>query len=88
MRATMLQESKPVAAVFVGGMEGIEEEWDAFGQRCPGKPRLAMVGPGRGAARLPVDDAVPVSLQREFQTQRYPVAAFRLVEFLIQSQLG
>lgn len=88
MRATMIRESRPVAAVFVGGMEGIEEEWRAFGQRCPGKPRLAMTGPGGGAARLPVDEAVPVSLRQEFATQRYPVAAFRLVEFLGQSQLG
>jgi hypothetical protein len=86
MRAVMLEESQPSAAVFIGGMEGIQEEWHDFGRLRPGRPRLAVTAPGGSAAHLPVDDLVPPWLRQQFRSHRYPVAAIRLIEYLVASR--
>ncbi len=50
MRETMLSQSQPSAAVFIGGMEGIHHEFDLYRELVPGRPVYAAGAPG-GAAR-------------------------------------
>jgi hypothetical protein len=39
------------AAVFIGGMDGVEEEWELFGQHFPDAPRIPVAST-KGAAML------------------------------------
>lgn len=50
MREQMLAETKPIAAIFIGGMEGIHDEAAMFRLICKGRP-LYFVGAPGGAAR-------------------------------------
>ncbi len=50
MRRQMLVDTQPQAAVFVGGMTGILEEWQMFAAERPGDPRYPIGYPG-GEAR-------------------------------------
>ena len=50
MREEMLSRPDLRAAVFIGGMEGIEVEYELFGKFHPGRKRLLVPAPG-GAAR-------------------------------------
>lgn len=58
MRTRMLQESKPVAAVFVGGMEGVEDEFRLCAELFPAMPRYLVAAPGGAAALLAKDHAL------------------------------
>ena len=58
MRTRMLQESKPVAAVFVGGMEGEEDEFRLCAELFPAMPRYLVAAPGGAAALLAKDHAL------------------------------
>jgi hypothetical protein len=51
MRKKMIQSESFGLAIFIGGMEGIEEEWDLFGQCHAGKPRIPIAST-KGAAML------------------------------------
>jgi hypothetical protein len=52
MRDQMFRETDPVASIFVGGMEGIRQEYDLLKLREP-KPQMYPIGrPGGEAARL------------------------------------
>ncbi|WP_165244552.1 SLOG domain-containing protein [Paludisphaera soli] len=59
------------AGVFIGGMQGIEDEWRLFRASYPNAPALLVASTG-GAARLLIDDAG--------SAQIYPPAARRLLE--------
>lgn len=50
LRQRMLDESDPAAAIFVGGMEGILDEFEMFLERYPDRPTYAFGKPG-GEAR-------------------------------------
>jgi hypothetical protein len=50
MREEMLSRPDLRAAVFIGGMEGIEAEYELFGKFHPDRKRLLVPSPG-GAAR-------------------------------------
>lgn len=50
MRMSMLSRGDLTAAVFIGGMEGIFDEYELFTALHPGAPVLALPAPG-GAAR-------------------------------------
>ncbi len=50
MREQMLAETEAIAAVFIGGMEGISEEATIFRRVCKGRPLYFLGAPG-GAAR-------------------------------------
>lgn len=63
MRYQMLKESKPVAAVFIGGMEGISDEYNLFHKLYPASPVYAFKQPG-GEARKIVDK-LPDKLESE-----------------------
>jgi hypothetical protein len=60
MREQMLGEVGPVAACFVGGMEGIREEYDLFRELLPGRPTYPIGRPG-GAAIALIDNDHPLS---------------------------
>ena len=82
MRTRMLEETNPRAGIFIGGMEGIEEEWTAFRRLLPGSPRLCLQAPGGAAARLAPDPEVPQLLLQELASRRYPVVAQRIIDYL------
>ncbi len=52
MRRQMLSETDPRAAVFIGGMEGIQTEYDLFREVFPDRPTYAAGYPGGEARRL------------------------------------
>jgi hypothetical protein len=52
MRRRMLGDPALAAAVFVGGMEGIEQEAAFFAQLQPTRPRYFLGAPGGAARRL------------------------------------
>lgn len=56
MRRRLLEETQPVAAVFIGGMDGIPREHDLFTELRPGFPTYALGRPG-GAARALAEDS-------------------------------
>lgn len=52
MRETMLRETDPAAAIFVGGMEGIVDEFDLFQAMFPGRPTYPIGRAGGESGRL------------------------------------
>lgn len=68
MRKIMLEESNPVAAIFIGGMEGIEEEFGLFTSLFKNRPVYCMGSTG-GASRLLAQKIVKneISLSSEYK---------------------
>ena len=82
MRAEMLRSDPAlVAGVFVGGMEGIEDEYRQFREFQPGVPRISIQGPGGAAARLPLDEAREI-LGKHVTSRRYPFVAAIMMDRL------
>lgn len=52
MRRQMLSQTDPRAAVFIGGMEGIQTEYDLYREVFPDRPTYAVGYPGGEARRL------------------------------------
>lgn len=52
LRAQMLDETDPVAAIFVGGMDGILQEFEFFRRRYAERPTYALTRPGGAASGL------------------------------------
>lgn len=52
MRELMISVPGVLGAVFIGGMNGVEDEADLFAQRHPSLPRYALGSTGSAAARL------------------------------------
>lgn len=52
MREEMLSRDSLVAAVFIGGMKGIIDEYEMFYSKHSDSPTLAVAGPGGAAAKL------------------------------------
>lgn len=83
MRDEMLAFARPTAAVFVGGMSGITEEYAIFGRAHPGVLRLPLSGPGGAAARLPTSETeLPTRLQGQLGSRHYPFLASLIIEAL------
>lgn len=83
MRKRMLTETTPVAAVFVGGMTGISDEYRLFRQLRPTAPTYAFGCPG-GEAQTLVDKS-PARLQAELTKSKvYPTVARHIVDDVIQ----
>lgn len=95
MRRAMLDTTRPVAAVYVGGMKGIFDEFNMATGRDPGPvsprgpaihvvPRHYAFGAPGGAAAAQVPNApsdAPASLQGDLRRSRhYPDLAARIVE--------
>jgi hypothetical protein len=85
MRERMLSETSPVGGLFVGGMEGILDEWDVFGRIRPGYPRFALGAPGGAAVRL-LERVGPATITDvDLFSRRYPSLARQLVEDLART---
>lgn len=81
MRRQMLTETEPIAAVFVGGMDGIPREHQLFTSLRPGAPTYALGRPG-GAAKALVDSS-PRELRRDLaEGDVYHAVARRIVDDL------
>jgi hypothetical protein len=52
MREVMVQSPKLIGAIFIGGMEGVEEESTLFTRHQPGKPSYAIGSTGSAAQEL------------------------------------
>ena len=82
MRREMLCFDQPIAAgVFVGGMEGIRDEFDQFGASVQNAPRIPLPGAGGAAAQLPLDYAKHI-LGDHMESRHYPFVASLMVERL------
>jgi|SRR5271166_3721063 len=82
MREAMLAETRPSGALFVGGMEGIIDEWDLFGQIRPGHLRFPLGAPGGASVRLAQDAGAAGQLDVDLFSPHYPALAWQLVEQL------
>lgn len=86
MRRLMFDFVELDGAVFVGGMEGIFDEYEYAGRVLPGVPRIPIAGPGGAAARLPSDAPdCPASLRQWIGSRRYPFVASLIVDALAES---
>ena len=82
MRAEMLRSVRAlVAGVFVGGMEGIEDEFRQFQELRPNVPRISIHGPGGAAAKLPLEEAKEI-LGKHVKSRRYPFIAAMMMDRL------
>ena len=82
MRRRMLNFGHVAGAVFVGGMDGVEEEHRMVGHMLPGIPRIPMRGPGGAAARLQtMDDEIPKHLERQLDSRVYPLLSSKIVDY-------
>ena len=85
MREKMLgQDQRLIAGVFIGGMKGVQEEFELFQRFQPRVPRVSLVGPGGAAASLPREGAMSV-LGRHVESKRYPFLASVLVRRLAET---
>jgi len=83
MRRAMLGDERVAAGVFVGGMEGIHDEYRLLGELQPDAARLPLTAPGGAARELEVgDDPVSQRLAPMLADERYPAIARRLVNAL------
>ena len=81
MRRQMFAETKPAAACFVGGMEGIADEFELFREFRPGAPTYPLAGPGGEAARLIGETATPLE-ELLARSQVYPTVWNRVLDDL------
>ena len=80
MRKEMLESMRPSAAVFVGGMEGILEEYEHCRELLPQVPKIPIAGPGGAAARLPLADVCELGVDEELiRSECYPFVAARVI---------
>jgi hypothetical protein len=79
LRETMLRDADPIAAIFVGGMEGIRQEFDIFRQLHERRPAYAVGRPGGEAASLV--SLGPPSLAEDLATsESYPALLRRVID--------
>jgi hypothetical protein len=72
MRRQMLTETQPAAAVFVGGMHGIPEEYALFSELRPGRPTYAVGHPGGAARALAYEQPVSTLRDQLLDSAVYP----------------
>lgn len=77
MRRAMFGNLQPVAAIFIGGMEGVRQEFDLFTDLFPGRPVYPVARPGGEAASLSV--ALPSDLDEALRVGDVYAAVFRRV---------
>ena len=81
MRRQMLGESKPCAAAFVGGMEGIPQEFSTFTELNPNAPVYAVGRPG-GEARTLVERSPSPLREESMGSAIFPALWRAVVEVL------
>lgn len=83
MRSRMFSFVRPMAAVFIGGMSGMHDEYLRFGEVCPGVPRLPLFGPGGAAAQMSIDgEGIPEAVRENIHSRHYPFVASQIVASL------
>ena len=86
MRRCMFDFVDLHGAVFVGGMEGILDEYEYVGNVLPGVPRIPIPGPGGAAAHLPTESVdCPANLRQWIRSRRYPFVASLIVDAIAES---
>lgn len=70
MRNRMLAENEFAAAVFIGGMEGIEKEYIMFREKYPRALLLPIASTG-AAAKIVYDNTLPDELKNERLSKEY-----------------
>ena len=81
MRRQMLNQTDPRAAVFIGGMEGIQTEYELFREVFPDRPTYAVGYPGGEARRL--SDRVDSPLRNRLANDDvYPALWYSVLEDL------
>ena len=89
MRETMIKSAKElVAALFVGGMEGIVEEYDYVKEISSQTPCIPITGPGGAAARLPEEDCVTLGLSQLHKSRSYPLLAQRIIKSIAEREVN
>ncbi len=81
MRRAML-DRELAAGVFVGGMEGVVEEFELFGERL----RFVIAAPGGAARELAEHAALPPGFAQHVDSPRYPAVARAIVEQVAASR--
>lgn len=84
LRRTMLETTQPVLAAFIGGMDGLFEEWDLVGASLPGCIRVPFSGPGGASAELVSRGPVPDKLRDLVASRQYPLLAHRTVALALE----
>jgi hypothetical protein len=88
MRELMVERSEAVAALFVGGMEGIREEYDLIGDHRPTASRLPIGGPGGAARQLepvgPAGEPVTSDVRKQLASHHYPLVAAIVVRHIAE----
>ena len=82
MRQAMIQHTCYSGALFIGGMEGIEQEYAMFSKHSPETLRARVAGPGGAAASLPAGNCETFGLTDFEQSRQYPYMAMQFVEAL------
>jgi hypothetical protein len=85
MRTKMLRDTDPAAAIFVGGMDGIRIEYEAFLEMFPARPVYPLGRPGGEARELAA--SLTSSLSRVLNSGDVYPAVFRRVIADLASQL-
>ena len=89
MRHKMInQSSKYVGAIFIGGMEGIRDEFHLVKEHSRQTPCIPIIGPGGAAARLPLEDCDRIKFAPLHECRAYPFVALRFVEILADRETG
>lgn len=86
MRKEMLNSIRrsAAAAVFVGGMEGIAEEYKYCKKLLPQVPKIPIAGPGGAAAQLPLADVRKLGVDEELiRSECYPFVAARVINSIV-----
>ncbi len=81
MRRQMLSQTDPRAAVFIGGMEGIQTEYELFREVFPDRPTYAAGYPG-GEARVLSDRLDSPLRNRLANDDVYPALWYSVLEDL------
>ncbi len=84
MREAMIQSKRYAAALFIGGMEGISDEYQMMKERWPGTPCIPIWGPGGASAKL-AGDYEALGLQRFRRSRAYRLMALQFVDALASS---
>ena len=85
MREEMIRPMRYAGALFIGGMEGIRDEYAMVKEWSPNTPCIPVAGPGGAAAKLPMRDWKALGLVPLERSRAYPFMALKFVEALAGS---
>ena len=84
MRNAMIHAASDcLGALFIGGMEGINDEYTLVRERSPKTLCIPVTGPGGAAASLSTEDWDSLGLTGVHESRSYPLVALRFVNALV-----